>query len=98
MSDKNVKLDKKVRIINNSKNSNVISDKRNTILNDIPNVVVVAKKDSLLISSKKNITVKDILQEKGNKDICNFQNLFYRPWGHYETFIDSIKLFGKTNH
>ena len=39
LSDKNIKLDKKVRIINNSKNSNVISDKRNTILNDIPNVV-----------------------------------------------------------
>ena len=90
LSDKNVKLDRKVKIINNSKNSNVISDKKNTILNDIPNVVVVAKKDSLLISSKKNISkVKDILKEKGNKDICNSQNLFYRPWGHYETFIDS---------
>ena len=53
LSEQNVMLESKVKIINNSKNSNVISDKKNTILNDVPNIFVISKKESLLISSKK---------------------------------------------
>ena len=90
LSEQNVMLNKKVKIINNSKNSNVISDKKNTILNDVPNVFVISQKESLLISSKKNIgNVKKILEDKKNKSLTHFQNIFYKPWGHYETFIDS---------
>ena len=90
LSEKNVKLDRNITILNDSKNSHVISDKKNTVLNDIPNIIVVALKESILISSKKNIDkVKDILREKKNRSITNFQNLFYKPWGHYETFINT---------
>ena len=104
LSERNIMLDRKVRIINNSKNSNVISDKKNTILNDVPNIFVISQKESLLISSKKNISnVKKILEDKKNKSFTNFQNIFYKPWGHYETFIDSKdylvkKLTIKPNH
>ena len=90
LSEQNVMLNKKAKIINNSKNSNVISDKKNTILNDVPNIVVISQKESLLISSKKNVgNVKKILEDKKNKSFTDFQNVFYKPWGHYETFIDS---------
>ena len=90
LSEQNVMLNKKAKIINNSKNSNVISDKKNTILNDVPNIVVISQKESLLISSKKNVgNVKKILEDKKNKSFTDFQNVFYKPWGQYETFIDS---------
>ena len=90
LSEQNVMLDRKAKIINNSKNSNVISDKKNTILNDVPNIFVISQKESLLISSKKNVgNVKKILENKKNTSFTNFQNVFYKPWGHYETFIDS---------
>ena len=104
LSEQNVMLESKVKIINNSKNSTVISDKKNTILNDVPNIFVISKKESLLISSKKNIgKVKKILEDKKNKSFTDFQNVFYKPWGHYEIFIDSKdylvkKLTIKPNH
>ncbi len=104
ISDKNVKFDPKVKIINNSSNSTVLSDRRNTIINDVPNIIVVSLKESLLISSKKNLKkLKGILENKKNKSITEYQSVFYKPWGHYEVFIDSPyylvkKLTIKPNH
>ena len=87
LSKNDIKLDPKVKIYNDSKNSRVISDKRNTILNDVSNIIVVSKKDSLLVSSKKNVNnLNKILKDKKNESIVNFQSIFYKPWGFYEHY------------
>lgn len=104
LSETNVKLDPKVNILNNAKNSNVVSDKRNTILNDVHDIIVVSTKESLLVSSKKNVNdLKILLKEKKNKSISDFQSTFYKPWGYYETFINTEnyivkKITVKPNH
>ena len=53
LSDKDVTLEKDIKIYNNSKSSTVVSDRKNTILNDVDNIFVISKKESLYISSKK---------------------------------------------
>ncbi len=96
VSKKNVNLDPRAKIINNSANSSVLSDRKNTIVNDVSDIIVVSIKESLLISSKKSLNkVKDILETKKHKSITDFQNVFYKPWGHYETFIDSSNYLVK---
>ena len=78
------------KIYNNSKSSTVVSDRKNTILNDVDNIFVISKKESLYISSKKNVNgIKEILNDKKFKSISDYQNIFFKPWGHYETFINS---------
>ena len=90
LSKKNVKLNPDAKIINNSSSSFIISDKKNTILNDVSNVIVVSSKESLLVSSLENVNnIKKILSESKNQSITKFQNIFYKPWGHYETFISA---------
>ena len=85
-----VSLEDDAFIYNNSCNTSVISDRRNTIVNDISDAIVVSYKESLYISSKKNSNkIKDILSEKKNKSISEYQSLFYKPWGHYEIFSRS---------
>ncbi len=85
-----VALDDDSFIYNNSKNTDVISDRRNTIVNDISDTIIVSYKESLFISSKKSSNkIKEILAEKKNKRITDFQYLFYKPWGHYEVFSRS---------
>ncbi len=90
LSKKNVQLNSQAKIINNTKNSFIISDKRNTVLNDVSDIIVVCNKESLLISSLEKVNeIKTILTKKKNQSITKFQNVFYKPWGHYETFIAS---------
>ena len=90
LSDNDVKLEKDTKIYNNSKSSTVVSDRKNTILNDVDNIFVISKKESLYISSKKNVNgIKEILNDKKFKSISDYQNIFFKPWGHYETFINS---------
>jgi mannose-6-phosphate isomerase-like protein (cupin superfamily) len=90
ISDRNVKLENGIKIYNNSSSSKVVSDRKNTILNDVDNIFVISKKESLYISSKKNInSIKEILNDKKFKSISDNQNIFFKPWGHYETFINS---------
>ena len=90
LSDQNQKLNSNTTIYNNSLNSNVISDKKNTVLNDVNDIIVISKNDSIYVSSKKNVNkIKDIINDKHNKNILNSQNIFYKPWGHYEIFINS---------
>ena len=85
-----VSLEDDAFIYNNSCNTSVISDRRNTIVNDISDAIVVSYKESLYISSKKNSNkIKEILSEKKNKSISEYQSLFYKPWGHYEIFSRS---------
>ncbi len=96
ISKKNIKLHPQTKIFNNSENSSIISDRKNTVLNDVPNIIVVSKNESLLISSKKKATdIKKILQKKEFKEISEFQNIFYKPWGHYETYINSTNYLVK---
>ncbi len=90
VSPNNITLENNSKIFNNSSKSSVISDKKITIINDVPEVIVVAKKESLLISSKKNVdNIKDILQKKSLESHFNSQNIFYKPWGHYEIILNS---------
>ena len=90
LSDNDVTLEKDTKIYNNSKSSTVVSDRKNTILNDVDNIFVISKKESLYISSKKNVNgIKEILNDKKFKSISDYQNIFFKPWGHYETFINS---------
>ena len=90
LSDKDVKLENNSKIYNNSKNSTVVSDRKNTILNDVENIFVISQKESLYISSKKNVNnIKEILNNRDFKSITDYQNIFFKPWGHYETFINS---------
>ena len=85
-----VSLEDDAFIYNNSCNTSVISDRRNTIVNDISDAIIVSYKESLYISSKKNSNkIKEILSEKKNKSISEYQSLFYKPWGHYEIFSRS---------
>ena len=89
-----VALDDDSFIYNNSKNTDVISDRRNTIVNDISDTIIVSYKESLFISSKKSSNkIKEILAEKKNKRITDFQYLFYKPWGHYEVFFSRSKNY-----
>tara|TARA_B100000963_G_scaffold318966_1_gene300453 strand:- start:617 stop:2008 length:1392 start_codon:yes stop_codon:yes gene_type:complete len=90
LSDNNIKLENNSKIYNNSKNSTVVSDRKNTILNDVENIFVISQKESLYISSKKNVNnIKEILNNRNFKSISDYQNIFFKPWGHYETFINS---------
>ena len=90
LSDQNQKLNSNTIIYNNSVNSNVISDKKNTIVNDVDDIIVISKNDSIYVSSKKNVNkIKDIINDSKHRDIFNSQNIFYKPWGHYEIFIHS---------
>ena len=90
LSDNDVKLENNSKIYNNSKNSTVVSDRKNTILNDVENIFVISQKESLYISSKKNVNyIKEILNNRNFKSITDYQNIFFKPWGHYETFINS---------
>ena len=77
LSDKDVTLEKDIKIYNNSKSSTVVSDRKNTILNDVDNIFVISKKESLYISSKKNVNgIKEILNDKKFKSISDYQNIF----------------------
>ena len=88
LSEKNTKLSNNVNIFNNSKNSNVITDKRITVLNDVSNIIVVSKKESFNISSKKSVNeIRDIQKKYNLKSLFDSQDLFYKPWGHYEVIL-----------
>ena len=90
LSNNDVKLEKDTKIYNNSKNSTIVSDRKNTILNDVDDIFVISKKESLYISSKENVSnIKEILNDKKFKSISDYQNIFFKPWGHYEIFINS---------
>ena len=90
LSKNDVKLENDTKIYNNSKNSIVVSDRKNTILNDVDDIFVISKKESLYISSKENVnSIKEILNDKKFKSIADYQNIFFKPWGHYEIFIKS---------
>lgn len=90
LSNNDVKLENDTKIYNNSKNSIVVSDRKNTILNDVDDIFVISKKESLYISSKENVSnIKEILNDKKFKSISDYQNIFFKPWGHYEIFINS---------
>ena len=90
LSNNDVKLENDTKIYNNSKNSAIVSDRKNTILNDVDDIFVISKKESLYISSKENVSnIKEILNDKKFKSISDYQNIFFKPWGHYEIFINS---------
>ncbi len=90
LSNNDVKLENDTKIYNNSKNSTIVSDRKNTILNDVDDIFVISKKESLYISSKENVSnIKEILNDKKFKSISDYQNIFFKPWGHYEIFINS---------
>ena len=90
LSNNDVKLEKDTKIYNNSKNSTIVSDRKNTILNDVDDIFVISKKESLYISSTENVnSIKEILNDKKFKSIADYQNIFFKPWGHYEIFISS---------
>ena len=90
LSNNDVKLENDTKIYNNSKNSVIVSDRKNTILNDVDDIFVISKKESLYISSKENVnSIKEILNDKKFKSISDYQNIFFKPWGHYEIFIKS---------
>ena len=90
LSNNDVKLENDTKIYNNSKNSAIVSDRKNTILNDVNDIFVISKKESLYISSKENVSnIKEILNDKKFKSISDYQNIFFKPWGHYEIFISS---------
>ena len=90
LCNNNIKLENDTKIYNNSKNSTVVSDRKNTILNDVDDIFVISKKESLYISSKEKVNgIKEILKDKKFKSISDYQNIFFKPWGHYEIFINS---------
>jgi mannose-1-phosphate guanylyltransferase / mannose-6-phosphate isomerase len=90
--DNNNNLSDTILVTDKSNNNLVFSDKT-VALSNINNMIIVDTKDALMICKKENSQdVKELIKKIDNKDLKNYHQTVYRPWGSF-TILEEGKNY-----